>query len=486
MAVETPRFGLLIDGDWRSASSHFDNRNPAHPDEVVGMFARATPTEVAEAYAAADRALPGWRSTPSPIRGELLLEAAGYLLDRVDSIGEELTREEGKTLAEGKGEVRRAASVLRYFAGESSRSIGSVYPSSNPATFLYAIDEPVGVVSIITPWNFPIAIPAWKIAPAIAYGNTVVWKPSELTPLCAVRLVEALEHAGMPPGVVNLVTGYPDEIGDAVVSDERIAAISFTGSLKTGRMIHRSVVDRGVKVQLELGGKNPVVVLDDADLDLAVAKTVSGAMLSSGQKCTATSRAIVVGDIADEFTERLVEVVRDLSVGDPLSAETDLGPLVSEPQRERVSEYLEVARQEGHRLALGGDLPEHDEGYYVNPTVYIDVDPASRIGQEEIFGPVLGTVRARTLDEAIRIANGVRFGLSASIFTRDLGAALRFAREVQAGMVHVNSETPGAEPQAPFGGTKDSSSHSREMGDAARHFYTDTKTVYVDPPSMGS
>ncbi|HTE63908.1 MAG TPA: aldehyde dehydrogenase family protein [Solirubrobacteraceae bacterium] len=481
-AGDPPAFGLHIGGEWRAGPRTFEDRNPARPAEVVGVFARADAADAAAACAAAAAAARGWRRTPAPQRGEILFRAAELLAQRAEATAEELTREEGKTLAEARGEVGRAVAILRYFAGETSRPVGSVYPSAKAGTFLYAIDEPLGPVLIITPWNFPIAIPAWKIAPALAYGNTVVWKPSELTPLCAARLVEALTEAGLPPGVMNLVTGYPAEIGDALTGDPRVAGISFTGSLAVGREIHAAVVRRGVKVQLELGGKNPVIVLPDADLDLAVDQTVRGAMLSTGQKCTATSRALLVGDVADEFTERLVERVRALRVGDPLDPGTDLGPLVSDAQRTRVAGYLDLARSEGHRLAAGGDLPERDGGHFVSPTVYLDVDPGSRIGQEEIFGPVVGTIRVRSLEEAIAVANDTRFGLSASLFTRDLGAAFDFAEEIEAGVVHVNSETPGAEPQAPFGGTKDSSSHSREQGDAARHFYTDTKTVYIDRP----
>ncbi len=415
-----------------------------------------------------------------PGRGaEILFAAAELLAQRSDEIGHELTREEGKTLAEGRGEARRAAAVLRFAAGEASRPLGSVYRSSQ-SSFVYAISEPLGVVTIITPWNFPIAIPAWKIAPALAHGNVVVWKPSDVTPLSAVRLVEALDDAGLPAGVLNLLTGFPDDIGDALVDDPRVAGISFTGSLPVGRAIQARALARGVKVQLELGGKNPVIVLADADLDLAVEQTVRGAMLSTGQKCTATSRALVVDAVADAFTERLVARVEALRVGDPLDPGTDVGPVVSAAQRERVASYLDIARTEGHRLATGGTLPSIDDGHFVAPTLYLDVDPASRIGQEEIFGPVLATMRVASFDDAITIANRVRYGLSASLFTRDLQAAMAFAKRIEAGIVHVNSETPGAEPHAPFGGMKDSSSHSREQGDAARHFYTDTKTVYID------
>ncbi len=480
-----PTYGSFIGGEWIESERTFDSVNPARPSEVVGRFALATPGDVAAAYRAAADAAPGWRRTSAAKRGDILYRAANLLEPRADELGAELSREEGKTLAEGRGEAMRGISILRYFAGEVLQPSGAVYPSTNYQTFLYSVREPLGVVCIITPWNFPAAIPLWKLAPALAFGNTVVWKPSELTPLLAARLVEVLVEAGLPPGVLNMVTGDPAEIGDAVTGDPSIEGLSFTGSARVGRMIQAAVTPRGVKVQLELGGKNPVIVLDDADLDLAVEQTLRGAMYSTGQKCTATSRAIVLQGIAQPFTDLLVSRIRDLKVGDPLDETTKVGPLVSNGQFERVLGYLELARKEGHRLLLGGDrIDGGDGGYFVAPTVYADMDPSSRLGQEEVFGPVVGTIRASSLDQAIEIANSVDFGLSASIFTRDIGRAFEFIREIRAGIVHVNSETAGAEPQAPFGGMKGSSSHSREQGKAAIEFYTDTKTVYLDMPAQ--
>jgi acyl-CoA reductase-like NAD-dependent aldehyde dehydrogenase len=479
----SPTYGSFIGGEWVPSDRTFDSINPARPSEVVGRFALATPADVEAAYAAASDAAPGWRRTSAVQRGDILHRAANLMEPRIDELGAELTREEGKTLAEGRGEIKRGIAILRYFAGEALQPSGSVYPSTNYETFLYAVREPLGVVSIITPWNFPVAIPLWKLAPALAFGNTVVWKPSELTPLCAARLTEVFAEAGLPPGVLNLVTGDPSEIGDAITSHPAVVGLSFTGSARVGRMIQAAVTPRGVKVQLELGGKNPVIVLEDADLDLAVEQTLRGAMYSTGQKCTATSRAIVLDDVAPRFTELLVNRARELVVGDPLDDQTNVGPLVSREQLERVLGYLELARQEGHRLLLGGDrVAGEDGGYFVAPTVYEDIDPDSRLGQEEVFGPVLGTIRASDLEQAIEIANSVEFGLSASIFTRDIGRAFEFIREIRSGVIHVNSETAGAEPQAPFGGMKGSSSHSREQGKAAVEFYTDTKTVYLDMP----
>lgn len=478
-----PMFGIYTDGDWRQAERTFDSLNPARPQEVVGRFALASPNDVADAYAAARAAADGWRRTSAPRRGEILHRAANALEARIDELGAELTREEGKTLAEGRGEVRRGVAILRYFAGETMQPSGSVYPSAGQETLLYSVREPLGVVCVITPWNFPIAIPLWKIAPALAFGNTVVWKPSELTPLCAARLVEMLGESGLPAGVLNMVTGLPSEMGEALTGDREIDGLSFTGSARVGRMIQAAVTPRGVKVQLELGGKNPVVVLPDADLDLAVEQTLRGAMYSTGQKCTATSRAIVLEEVADRFTELLVRRVQALKVGDPLDERTNVGPLASAAQLDRVLGYLQLAEQEGHSLLLGGErLERRSGGYFVAPTIYQDMDPSSRLGQEEVFGPVVGTIRAASLRQAIDIANSVRFGLSASIFTRDIGCAFEFIREMRTGMVHVNSETAGAEPQAPFGGMKGSSSHSREQGKAAVEFYSDTKTVYLDMP----
>jgi acyl-CoA reductase-like NAD-dependent aldehyde dehydrogenase len=476
--------GLYIDGRWTPTGAVIEDRNPARPAEIVATIALGTAEHVRAACAAARAALPAWRRTPGPERAALLHRAASLLEGRADAVGEELTREEGKTLAEGRGEVLRAVAILRYHAGEALQAGGEVYPSAVADRLLYTVREPVGVIAAITPWNFPIAIPAWKLAPALAHGNTVVLKPSEVTPLCAVRLVEALEEAGLPPGVVNLVLGEPEEVGAALVGDPDVDAISFTGSPAVGRRIQAAATARGVKVQLELGGKNPVVVLDDADVALAVQETVKGAMGSTGQKCTATSRVIVTPGIRERFVEALVARVAELTVGDPLDPATDLGPLVSARQRDTVAGYLDVAREEGHEVACGGTVPGgRDGGFFVAPTVLLDVAPDSRIGQEEIFGPVAAVMAADDLDHALSIANGVRYGLSASVFTRDLGRAFAFVRGIDTGLVHVNSETAFAEPHVPFGGMKESSSHSREQGKAAVQFYTETKTVYLDMPA---
>jgi aldehyde dehydrogenase (NAD+) len=360
-----------------------------------------------------------------------------------------------------------------------------VYPSASPSTFLFAERVPLGPVALITPWNFPVAIPTWKVAPALAFGNTVVLKPAELTPLTAWHLADVLDKAGLPPGVLNLVVGRGSQVGPALVESPHIKAISFTGSNAVGAKLAAQCAERGIKFQLEMGGKNPVVVLSDADLDKAVEVTIAGAMLSTGQKCTATSRVIVQRDVLDGFRQRLVAKASSLKVGDGMKPETYMGPLVSADAEKTVLDYIEVGKREGARVLTGGNKLEgdgYDQGYFVAPTVFDGVRPDMRIAQEEIFGPVVAVLEARDFDQAIAMANDTRFGLSASVVTRDLGLALRFIREIDAGIVHVNSQTAGAEPQVPFGGFKSSSSGSREQGKVARDFFTQIKTVYLDPP----
>jgi aldehyde dehydrogenase (NAD+) len=480
-------YGNYIAGEWRPAKSGetFENRSPSNTDDLIGHFAASGAEDVGEAVTAAAEAAEGWRSTSAVARANILFKAAEILSARANDVGRELTREEGKTLKEGIGETNRAIQILRYFAGEAQQPSGEHYPSMNPLTLLYTEREPLGVVALIAPWNFPIAIPAWKIAPALAFGNTVVLKPASFTPLCAVRLVEALAEAGLPKGVLNLVTGSASAVGDPLVKDERVVGISFTGSNAVGTALRKLAAERGTKLQLEMGGKNPAIVMADADMDHALGHVVTGAMWSTGQKCTATSRAIVDRRIAAEFTEKLTARIAGLNVGDPLAPETQVGPVISEEAAQRIVGELQAAKQAGTALLAGGDRLSDNgrgKGHFVAPTLFGDVDPDSKLGQEELFGPVLGVIPVDGLDEAMAVANSVRFGLSASIFTRDLGKALAFARGIQAGVVHVNSETPGAEPQVPFGGMKGSSSYSREQGKASREFFTQTKTVYIDPP----
>jgi aldehyde dehydrogenase (NAD+) len=477
-------YGNYIGGQWLAAVSGetSENRNPANPDEVIGLFAASGADDVSAAVAAADAAAFGWAETSAITRANILYKASEILAGRIPQVGRDLSREEGKTLKEGIGETTRAVAILRYFAGEVQQPVGEHYSSANPSTLLFTLREPLGVCGIITPWNFPIAIPAWKIVPALAFGNTVVFKPASLTPLCAVHLTQALAEAGLPEGVLNLVTGSAGQVGDPLVTDDRVVAVSFTGSDVVGNGIKKAAGERGAKVQLELGGKNPAIVLADADLDHAVQQVINGAMMSTGQKCTATSRAIVDRRVAAEVAERLGAKIAGLTVGDPLEDATQIGPVISAEAAERIAGEIDSARMSGVNLAVGGDRPANLNGHFLNPTLFVDVDPDSRLGQEELFGPVLGVIPVDDIDHAIAVANSVRFGLSASLFTRDIGRALDFIRHIHAGIVHVNSETAGAEPHVPFGGYKGSSSYSREQGKAAREFYTQVKTVYFDPP----
>ncbi len=477
-----------IGGAWTDSRNGetIENRNPANPDDLIGLWPRSTPDDMTAAIDAAVAAASGWAGTSALARGAILLRAAALLEVRAEEVATAMTREEGKTLREARGETLRGVAILRYYAGEGAQPIGEVYPSANTRTMLYTMHVPLGVVGVITPWNFPVAIPLWKIAPALLYGNTVVFKPAELTPLTATKLVQILEEAGLPTGVLNMVVGYGDEVGPALTGDPRVTGVSFTGSNRVGRAIQRVVEERGGKAQLELGGKNPVVVLADADLDQAAALTVQGAMMSTGQKCTATSRAIVERAVLAPFTRKVVERVKGLVVGAGADEATTVGPLVSAAQRDRVKEYLDLAREEGVRTLVGGGLlegPEYHGGHFVQPTVYANVRPDSRLAREEIFGPVVGIIPADDYEEAVTLANGVPFGLAASIFTRDIAKALRFAEDIQAGIVHINGETAGAEPQVPFGGMKESSSYSREQGKAAAQFFTQVKTVYFDEPA---
>ncbi|MCO5220223.1 MAG: aldehyde dehydrogenase family protein [Thermomicrobiales bacterium] len=480
-------WGNYIGGEWVASESGktFESRSPSNTNDLIGEFAASTKADVEAAIQAATDAAPKWRDTNVVARSVILLKAAEILASRQNEIGRELAREEGKTLKEGIGETGRAIQILRYYAGEAQQPNGEHYPSMNLDTLLYTTREPLGVVGVITPWNFPIAIPAWKIAPALAFGNTVVFKPASATPLLAARFVDALHEAGLPAGVLNMVTGSASVVGDPIVEDDRIAAISFTGSGEVGRKMSVTAAKRGAKIQLELGGQNPAIVLADADMNHALQHVMTGAMWSTGQKCTATSRAIVHRSIVDEFTSKLLEKIEGLNVGDPLDEATHLGPVISAEAADNVVAGADRAKQEGNELLIGGgrltdDGREH--GFFVAPTLFANVDPSTHLGQEEIFGPIMGVIPVDDIDEAIAIANSVKYGLAASIFTRDLGRALHFAKKIQAGIVHINSETPGAEPQVPFGGYKGSSSYSREQGKSARDFYTQVKTVYIDPP----
>jgi acyl-CoA reductase-like NAD-dependent aldehyde dehydrogenase len=479
--MSEPKLASIVDGRRREGDEVVPDINPAAPEQHVATVSLAGPELAAEAAEAAANAFARWRETPPPARGDVLRRAADLLDERADGIGRDLAREEGKTLAEALGETFRAAAILRYYAGQTLEPDGETYPSHSALTFLYARREPLGVVLAITPWNFPIAIPTWKIAPAIAFGNTVVWKPAEIVPLTSTHLADALGDAGLPDGVLNLVLGRSRVVGDTLVEHDRVDAVTFTGSNAVGRAIQLKATEAGKKVQLELGGKNPAVVLADADLELASEQVARGAFLSAGQKCTATSRVIVEQPVLEELGERVAAVARSWPLGDPLDESTKIGPLASQSQLETVSGYLDLAEREEARVLAGGGRSSNG-GYFVEPTVLSNLPATSRVLREEIFGPVAALLPASTYEEAVALANDTPFGLTAALFTRDLGKALRFSRDIRAGVVKVNQESAGLEFQAPFGGMRGSSSGSREQGKVARDFFTQWKTVYLDTP----
>jgi alpha-ketoglutaric semialdehyde dehydrogenase len=475
-------YANLIEGKWVEGPPWTENRNPGDTRELVGLFARGTADDMKAAVAAAREAFPAWAALPAPARGACLFKAADLLDGRFESVSADMTREEGKILAEARGEVRRTINILRYFGGEGARLPGILAPSERDRVFSFAQRKPLGVVGLVTPWNFPSAIPAWKLAPALVAGNTVVLKPASAAPLSSWRIVEALVEAGVPPGVVNFVAGPGAELADAMVEAPGMKAVSFTGSCGVGALLYDRAMRHRLRVQLEMGGKNPTVVLADADLDRAIADTVNGAFASTGQKCTATSRVIVEAAVYDAFVEGLVARTRALKVGDGMDPATDIGPAVDSSQLETVLGYIARGRSEGARLACGGQhltVPPFEHGYFVEPAVFVDVDERMAIAQEEIFGPVLAVMRAENFDDAVRIANGVAFGLSASVQTRSLSRAFEFISRIEAGLVTVNLPSAGVEYQLPFGGTKDSSVGPKEQGPHALDFYTDWRTVYL-------
>jgi aldehyde dehydrogenase (NAD+) len=477
------QFRNLINGEWVLATGGktFQTVNPADFAQVIGTYPSAPKEDAERAFAAAEAAFPAWRNMPAPKRGEILYKAAELLSGRVDQLAREMTTEEGKTLPEAKGEVMRAINIFRYFGGEAARLNGETVPSEREGVFCFTIRKPRGVVSLITPWNFPIAIPAWKMAPALICGNTVVIKPAALAPSCTFRLAEALVEAGLPKGVLNVVTGSSREIGDTFVNHPSMRAISFTGSCGVGDHIYNAVAPRKLPAQLEMGGKNPTIVLKDIDLEYAVDTVINAAFASTGQKCTATSRAVVEAGIYDQFVARIVEKTKALKVGDGTEAGIYMGPCVDESQMKTVLDYIEKGKSDGCKLLAGGNRLDGPlaKGYFVAPTIFADVAPDATIAQEEIFGPVLAIIRANDYDDAMRIANKVRFGLSASILTKDLSAAFKYIHDIEAGLITVNLPSAGVEYQLPFGGVKDSSSGFREQGSVAINFYSELATIYM-------
>ena len=476
----TTAFANLIDGRPIDSTDRSTDINPSNLGDVVGEFARASTRDVETAIAAARTAFPRWSRTSPQERFDILDRAGTEILARKDELGRLLSREQGKPLADGIGEAARAGAIFKFFAGEALRTGGEVVPSVRPGLGVEITREPVGVVGLIAPWNFPIAIPAWKIAPALAYGNCVVFKPAELVPGSAWALAEILSRAGLPAGAFNMVMGRGSVIGQALIDHPGVDAISFTGSVGTGRRVAEAALKRMAKMQLEMGGKNPLVVLDDADLEQAVEVTVQGSYYSTGQRCTASSRIIVTAGIHDAFVKRLAERTQSLVVGDARDPKTQIGPVVDERQLEQDERYIALGKDEGARLAAGGQRLKRDrDGFYLAPALFIECSNAMRICREEIFGPVAAVVRAKDYDEALALANDTPFGLTAGICTTSLKHATHFKRHAQAGMLMVNVPTAGVDYHVPFGGRKGSSYGPREQGRYAAEFYTIVKTTYT-------
>jgi aldehyde dehydrogenase (NAD+) len=482
--AETRRFRNYVGGEWLDAASGetFESRSPA-TGELLGVFPRSSADDVARAAEAARTAFEEWRLVPAPARGEVLHRFSELLRRDKDALTDLMTREMGKVKAEAGGDVQEAIDMSAYMAGEGRRLWGQTTPSELRDKFNMSVRMPIGVVGAITPWNFPIAIPAWKLAPALVCGNTVVFKPAEDTPLLAERFVELLEQAGVPHGVVNIVHGLGEEAGDALVRHPDVRVITFTGSRETGVAVTKAAADGLKHVHLELGGKNAIIVMDDADLDLAVEGIVWSAFGTSGQRCTAASRVIAHAKIAGALQAKLVAAAERLRLGPGWEDDTDVGPVINRAAIEKIHAYTQIGRGEGAALLTGGEVATDGDlakGFYYRPTVFAGVDPEMRIAQEEIFGPTTTIIEVRDLDDAIRVANGIRFGLSSSIYTQDVNVAFRAMRDLAAGITYVNAGTIGAEVHLPFGGTKDTGNGHREAGQAALDVFTEWKSIYVD------
>jgi alpha-ketoglutaric semialdehyde dehydrogenase len=475
-------FPNLIDGRPIDSTEHVPDINPSNIGDVVGEFARGTTADIEQAIAAARQAFRKWsRSTPQE-RFDVLDRAGTEILARKEELGRLLSREQGKPLADGIGEAGRAGAIFKFFAGEAVRAGGEKIDSVRPGIEVEVTREPVGIVAAITPWNFPLAIPAWKIAPALAFGNCVVFKPAELVPASPWALVDIVQRAGLPPGALNLVMGPGSRLGPALASSPDIDAISFTGSQDVGPSVAASAVKTGARVQLEMGGKNPLIVLDDADLPTAVSVAVNGAYYQTGQRCTASSRIIVTEGIHDRFVEAMVERMKRLVVDDALKPGTEIGPVVDQKQLDKNLEYIGIGQREGARLVFGGErLKRETEGYYMAPAIFADTAPAMRINTEEIFGPVASVIKVRNYEEALAMANDTPYGLSAGIVTTSLKYASHFKRNSESGLVMVNLPTAGLDYHVPFGGRKKSSYGPREQGTYAKDFYTIVKTTYIAP-----
>jgi aldehyde dehydrogenase (NAD+) len=469
-----------IAGEWVPGSNVTRNINPSDLSDMVGEYAQADAKQVEQAIAAARAAAPGWAAFNTQTRADILDKIGTEILARKDELGKLLSREEGKTLPEGTGEVVRAGNIFKFFAGEVLRRTGELIPSVRPGIDVEITREPIGVVGIISPWNFPSAIPAWKVAPALAYGNCVVFKPADLVPASSWAIADIISRAGLPAGAFNLVMGRGSVVGEAIVNDPRVDGISFTGSVETGRKIAGKAVAQMKKIQLEMGGKNPLVVLDDADLKTAVEAAVNGAFFSTGQRCTASSRLIVTKGIHNKFVEAMIERMKAITVDNALKAGVQMGPVVDKNQLNQDLFYIEEGKKEGAKLAFGGSLLKREtEGFYLEPALFTDTRNDMRINREEIFGPVASVLMAKDYDEALALANDTPFGLTSGIITASLKHAAHFRRNSQAGMVMVNLPTAGVDYHVPFGGRKGSSYGPREQGRYAQEFYTTVKTAYV-------
>jgi len=488
MAITTAKavtYHNFIDGAWRPSVSGeiFENRNPANTDDLIGVFQKSTKQDVASAVDAARRAYARWRLVPAPRRADVLFRAAQLIAERKESLARDMTREMGKVLDETRGDVQEAVDMTFFMAGEGRRQYGQTVPSELRDKFAMSVRQPLGVCAVITPWNFPMAIPSWKIIPALVCGNTVVFKPATLTPLSALNFVKILEEAGVPPGVVNLVTGGGGEVGDALLVDDEVRVVSFTGSTEVGRTVSGKAAPTFKKVHLEMGGKNVIMIMEDANLELAVEGCLWGGFGTTGQRCTAASRVVVHERVYQAFLDAFVARAKALRVGDGLDPATQVGPSVSEGQRDTVVRYVEIGRREGARLACGGHAltgGAHGKGFFHEPTVFADVAPSMRIAQEEIFGPVVSVIPCRSFEETIAIGNGVQYGLSASIYTQDINRAFAAMRDMYTGIFYVNAPTIGAEVHLPFGGTKATGNGHREAGTAALDVFSEWKSVYVD------
>jgi alpha-ketoglutaric semialdehyde dehydrogenase len=475
----------FIGGKWGSAGNGatFENRSPANRHDLIGLFPRSGVADVGAAVEAAKKAFSSWRLVPAPKRGDMLYRVGELLRAHKDEIARAMTREMGKVLKETRGDVQEGIDTAFYVAGEGRRLFGETTPSELPDKFAMSVRMPVGVCALITPWNFPMAIPTWKMFPALLCGNTVILKPAEDTPHTAVMLCEVMEQAGIPPGVVNLVQGTGEEVGAALVRHPDVALVSFTGSAVVGREIASACGELLKRVSLELGGKNAQVVMEDADLELAAEGALWGAFGTTGQRCTATSRLIVHRDVKKVLIDSLVARAEKIKIGDGLDESIEMGPLINDPAREKVKRYIAIGRQEGARLLTGGSIYVEgscSDGYFFQPTIFDQVTPTMRVAQEEIFGPVLSVIEINSFEQAIAVLNGTRYGLSSSIYTRDVGRAFRAMRDIEAGITYINGPTIGAEVHLPFGGVKDTGNGHREAGTTVYDIFSEWKSVYVD------